>query len=149
MVPQVELFSFVFRMNWRHQKRHFEINWPLNVSSSLLTFFWIFSNHQSWINESWSTQYCILYSLLKNGATQNLVPTTKERKNYRHPKLLLIFRCFSVNFMMWNRTNWKYFLGFSLLYLYTISSDTSWNIQKTGFCLHFRLHFFVVPRDHL
>ena len=29
MVPQVELFSFVFWENWRHLKRHFEINWPL------------------------------------------------------------------------------------------------------------------------
>ena len=29
MVPQVELFSFVLWENWRHQKIHFEINWPL------------------------------------------------------------------------------------------------------------------------
>ena len=29
MVPQVELFSFVFWENWRHQKNYFEINWPL------------------------------------------------------------------------------------------------------------------------
>jgi hypothetical protein len=29
MVPQVELFSFVFWENWRLPKRHFEINWPL------------------------------------------------------------------------------------------------------------------------
>ena len=32
MIPQVELFAFFFWRNWRHQKRHFEINWPLKVS---------------------------------------------------------------------------------------------------------------------
>ena len=28
-VPKVELFSFVFGENWKHQKRHFKINWAL------------------------------------------------------------------------------------------------------------------------
>ena len=30
MVPQVELFSFVFWENWETPKRHFEINRPLD-----------------------------------------------------------------------------------------------------------------------
>ena len=29
MVPQVELFSFVFWENWRHLKRHFKIKWQI------------------------------------------------------------------------------------------------------------------------
>ena len=44
MIPQVDLFSFVFLgRNWRHQKRHFEINWPLvclSVCSFLCDVFW-------------------------------------------------------------------------------------------------------------
>ena len=34
MVTQVELFSFVSRKNWRHQ-RHFEIKWSLAMQQTL------------------------------------------------------------------------------------------------------------------
>ena len=37
IVPQVESFSFiVFWRNWRHQKRHFEVNWPLGRENEWL-----------------------------------------------------------------------------------------------------------------
>ena len=33
MIPQVDLFSFVFWKKLKTPKRHFEINWPLNINS--------------------------------------------------------------------------------------------------------------------
>ena len=32
MIPQVDLFSFVFWKNLKTPKRHFEINWPLKIA---------------------------------------------------------------------------------------------------------------------
>ena len=36
LVPQVELFSFIFWENWKTPKRHFEINWHLLLTFSKL-----------------------------------------------------------------------------------------------------------------
>ena len=72
---------------------------------------------------------------------QKKIPPSKIKFN------ILMIDIFPLIF--WCEDKLKLLLRFSLLYLHTISSDSSWNIQNTGFCLHFRLHFFVVPRDHL
>ena len=37
MIPQVDLFSFVFWKNLKTPKRHFEINWPLLYLDSLFS----------------------------------------------------------------------------------------------------------------
>ena len=43
MIPQVDLFSFIFWKILKTPKRYFEINWPLNI-----ILFWYFAWEKSW-----------------------------------------------------------------------------------------------------
>ena len=43
MIPQIELFSFVFRKNLKTTKGHFEINWPLPLVSQWVKI--LFNSH--------------------------------------------------------------------------------------------------------